>query len=472
MSGRNRVVIRGRGPFWVERRRRRPPFLAVVLLAAALLALTAGPAAAFSDVFVNHPYAAAIDDLSSRGIISGYHDDTFRPGNPVWRQHFAKMIILSLGLDAVPGEVCPFADVEPAYPYPAGYIAAAARLEITKGTGPGAFSPTAEISRAQVVTMVVRAVQGLYPGLLETPLGSYRNTWGTSFSTTHGQNARVAEYNGLLTGLPLASLDPWGKMSRSEVAQMLHNFFVVLEQGPVTPPSPETALVTWVADGDSIEVFYKEAVERVRLIGIDGPEYGEPFAAEATAALSQLVGGKTVELEFDQERRDQYGRLLAYVWIGSTMANAEVLRLGLATVYTVQPNVKHLSVLRAAENEAKAAKRGMWATSGGSPLEIVSIHYDAAGNDNNNLNDEYVVFRVLVSGSLAGHSVEDEAGHHYGFPSRVFQAGQVFKLHTGSGTDTQTDLYWGKTGTAVWNNTGDTVKLLDPQGHVVLSQSY
>lgn len=109
--------------------------------------------------------------------------------------------------------------------------------------------------------------------------------------------------------------------------------------------------------------------------------------------------------------------------------------------------------------------------SSGSPLEIVSAHPDAAGNDNENLNDEYITFRVLVSGNLLGYAVEDESGHRYDFPDRVFSAGQVFALHTGIGVDTQTDLYWGQSA-AVWNNGGDTVYVLDPQDQVVAGYSY
>jgi competence protein ComEC len=109
-----------------------------------------------------------------------------------------------------------------------------------------------------------------------------------------------------------------------------------------------------------------------------------------------------------------------------------------------------------------------------SPLEIVSANYDAPGhNDNSNLNEEYITFTVLVSGNLLGYAIEDEGPHyHYDFPDRVFSAGQVFELHTGSGADSQTDLYWGQSGTAVWNNDGDTIKVLDPQGYVVASYSY
>lgn len=105
------------------------------------------------------------------------------------------------------------------------------------------------------------------------------------------------------------------------------------------------------------------------------------------------------------------------------------------------------------------------------PLQITSIHADAAGNDNDNLNDEYVVCKVLVAGSLVGYFVEDDANHTYYFPDRVFQAGQTFTLRTGSGADDQTHLYWGS-GSAIWNNDGDTVKVLDPEGHVVVSKGY
>lgn len=247
-----------------------------------------------------------------------------------------------------------------------------------------------------------------------------------------------------------------------------------VEDAPAPVPSDPgvTGNVTEVIDGDTVGVTYNGLRESVRLLGIDTSETGEAFSAEATAALSRLVTGKTVRLEFDIVPRDQYDRLLAFVWVGSTTANAEMLRLGLATLYTVPPNVMYVEVLRAAQDEAQAARRGMWGAPAGSPLEIMSLHFNAQGNDNNNLNDEYIVFKALVAGTLAGYAVEDQTGHRYNFPDRVFLRGKTFTLRTGSGTDTKTDLYWNMSVSAVWNNDGDTVKVLDPEGHVVLSRSY
>ncbi len=434
----------------------------------------------FDDVPSTYPYANAIRTLSATGIISGYEDNTFRPSYPVWRQHFAKMIVLALDLPVSERDVCRFSDVETSGPssfYPDNYIAVAASRGITTGYVSGNFGAVDEIKRAQVITMVVRAVDNTLPGLLAAVPSWYTSTWGKSFDPLHGPLAVKAEYNGLLDGLPLGSLGPWGSMSRGEVAQVLSNVLALMDGG--APPQPQeqpSDVVTWVSDGDTIGVRIAGQEKTVRLIGINAPETGQPFAAEAKAALTSLVLGKTVRLEQDVTTIDQYGRLLAYVWVGPTMANAELLRKGLAALCTIPPNVKYTSTFQAALAEAKAAKRGMWATTAASsPVEVVSVHENASGDDNFNLNDEYVTFRVLVSGSLVGYTVKDDtsvADHRYHFPDRVFHAGQVFQLRSGTGVDTQADLYWGPSVTAIWNNNGDTVYVLDPEGHVVESYSY
>jgi hypothetical protein len=105
------------------------------------------------------------------------------------------------------------------------------------------------------------------------------------------------------------------------------------------------------------------------------------------------------------------------------------------------------------------------------PLEILSVDCNPPGDDNANLNGEYITFRVLVSGPLLGYAVEDESGNHYDFPGGTFLVGQTFRLHTGPGTDSETDLYWGSTA-AVWDNGSDTITVLDPGGRVVISHLY
>lgn len=239
------------------------------------------------------------------------------------------------------------------------------------------------------------------------------------------------------------------------------------------PAGTTAARVMEVIDGDTFCALVSgRGEERVRLIGIDAPESGEPFYDEARLELAQLLSHGTPQLETDIEERDQYGRLLAYVWVGELFVNAELLRRGVATLYTIPPNVKHVDQLKAAQDEAQAAARGMWSAPGQSPVKIMRVNYNAPGDDNLNLNEEYVVFEMLISGTLLGYSVQDEAGHRYRFPDLVFRKGDVFKLHSGKGTDTRTDLYWGATGSAIWNNSGDTVKVVDPEGRIVESYSY
>jgi len=78
------------------------------------------------------------------------------------------------------------------------------------------------------------------------------------------------------------------------------------------------------------------------------------------------------------------------------------------------------------------------------------------------LNDEYIVIKNVGSEAvdLTAWELKDEAGHCFTFPSFTLEAGATVTVHTGSGGNTQTDLYWGR-GAAVWNNDHDTAYLYD-----------
>jgi micrococcal nuclease len=124
--------------------------------------------------------------------------------------------------------------------------------------------------------------------------------------------------------------------------------------------------VVRVVDGDSIHVRLGTRVEKVRYIGIDTPEVRhptrgeEPGGREASAMNNALVGGRTVRLEMDVQARDRYGRLLAYVWVGNTMVNAELVRLGYAQVMTVPPNVRHQALFLDLQRQARHRGQGLW----------------------------------------------------------------------------------------------------------------
>ena len=154
----------------------------------------------------------------------------------------------------------------------------------------------------------------------------------------------------------LIALVAWGVSSRS---------------GSSDPPSAggasAAARVTRVVDGDTIVVRLDGQRERVRYIGIDTPESVKPgvpvqcFAKAASHANEQLVAGRTVRLEFDRERRDRYGRLLAYITApDGASVNEALLRGGYARTIVFPPNTRHRSRFAAIEREAQTRGTGLW----------------------------------------------------------------------------------------------------------------
>jgi micrococcal nuclease len=140
------------------------------------------------------------------------------------------------------------------------------------------------------------------------------------------------------------------------------------------PAAPGAARVTRVVDGDTIEVDLAGRAEKVRLLGIDTPETKHPTkpvqcfgkeASERTAAL--LPTGTDVHLERDTEERDDYGRLLAYVYRSSDglFVNLALVQDGFASLLTIRPNTTHLPELTAAETEARTRQLGLWGRCGG-----------------------------------------------------------------------------------------------------------
>jgi micrococcal nuclease len=240
--------------------------------------------------------------------------------------------------------------------------------------------------------------------------------------------------------------------------------------GPTPPTGLETATVAQVVDGDTIELTDGR---RVRYIGINTPERDQPYYKEATEANRQLVAGKTIQLELDTETFDQYGRTLAYVWVGGEMVNLTMLKEGYANAFTVPPNVKYEEQFRQAEREAREAERGLWAGSDVG-LKIVHIEADAPGSDQNNPNGEWI--EITNQGSkpvqMKGYNLKDEANHIYTFGNFKVAPGATFRLYSGQGQNGPTELYWGLVGESVWNNDADTAFLRDDQGALVDVFSY
>jgi micrococcal nuclease len=154
-----------------------------------------------------------------------------------------------------------------------------------------------------------------------------------------------------------------------------------------SPAAVLSGSVVYVVDGDTIHVRVDGAVEKVRYIGVNAPEVANaasphgprghprgpetrhhargfphtPAAGDAARRVNlQLVSGQHVRLELDREKRDSYKRLLAYVWVGDTMVNAEMVKRGYAEVMPIPPDFRHRALLEGLQREAREAGRGLW----------------------------------------------------------------------------------------------------------------
>lgn len=136
-------------------------------------------------------------------------------------------------------------------------------------------------------------------------------------------------------------------------------------------------LVKRAVDGDTLQL---ENGQRVRLIGIDTPEMHESEKLQRDASRSgqdastirklgrrayaftrDLVEGRRVSLEFDVERYDVYGRLLAYVYLkDGTFVNAKIIEEGYASLLTIPPNVRYVELFKELYRQARSERRGLW----------------------------------------------------------------------------------------------------------------
>ncbi|HEX6228668.1 MAG TPA: thermonuclease family protein [Solirubrobacterales bacterium] len=158
----------------------------------------------------------------------------------------------------------------------------------------------------------------------------------------------------LLVGVALLIVRPW------EAAD-----------GEDDAPARAVAVVARVVDGDTFEARIGGEVEDVRLIGVDTPETVKPgtpvqcFGPQASRFAHSLLEGRTVRLVFGEERRDRYGRLLAYAHLdppgrSSRFVNAMLVRRGLARTLTIPPNDRFAPLLRRLELDAARSGRGLW----------------------------------------------------------------------------------------------------------------
>ena len=177
-----------------------------------------------------------------------------------------------------------------------------------------------------------------------------------------------------------ATLSPWNRALRRLPAWVLIAaallWLLVAQYGPgdeldrIDPGEPTRLyFVERVVDGDTLLL---RGGARVRLLGVDTPESVtpdrpvEPLGPEAAEFTRRSVQTRKVRLAFDKERRDRFGRLLAYVYRGDVLLNEELIRAGYSRAQLQYPYSSGMKRrFRLAEEDAKRARRGLWSLSPG-----------------------------------------------------------------------------------------------------------
>ncbi|HEY5890009.1 MAG TPA: lamin tail domain-containing protein [Acidimicrobiia bacterium] len=235
--------------------------------------------------------------------------------------------------------------------------------------------------------------------------------------------------------------------------------------------------MTWIADGDTIQVDTENGVVEVRLLGINTPENDECYGEESLEYLVDNLKGTTVGLQLSGE--DQFGRALASVWQEDELINLTLVSNGHAIALTPEVSDPYSSILLEAEQLAFDSGEGLWSpVACGGVGEVADVRFDIdasqfnpPGPDDDALDDEYIV--IVNDGSeaiqLKGWTLRDESSRNrLAFDGSVTLAsGERLTIASGCSTDPG----WCGT-TPIWNNDGDMALLLDEAGRVVARARY
>lgn len=224
----------------------------------------------------------------------------------------------------------------------------------------------------------------------------------------------------------------------------------------------EIATVTWIYDGDTIEVDLSGSFTDVRLMGINAPDVGECFFDEALAYLIRSLEGRQVDLEVIGD--DQYGRTLAYVWVDGAPVNLDLVERGFAIATTPDGDDRDGAAILEAEEEARSRQRGMWGEmvcGANGLIPDLNLQVDPF--------QEFVTIENLDPApvELERWVLRDESSRHrYTFADgTTLSPGETVRI-------TSSDDGWDPGEPRVWNNDGDMAMVLDEHGRVIAVSRY
>ncbi|MEI6731683.1 MAG: thermonuclease family protein [archaeon] len=210
----------------------------------------------------------------------------------------------------------------------------------------------------------------------------------------------------------------------------------------------ENVTISRVIDGDTIVL---NDSRHVRLLNINTPEKGTPHAVESKSFL-QKYEGKSISM--DVQGTDKYDRTLARLYAPEYL-NLKMVELGLAPKFLV--DASELKLFSKAEETAIANALGIW----------VKSEYSNCLQGKVNQKDELVKIELSCNISTRNFTIKDESRKTYILPDMT----NSFILHTFTGEDNATDLFW-NSNTDIWNNDRDTLYIFDRNGSLISFYSY
>ena len=232
-----------------------------------------------------------------------------------------------------------------------------------------------------------------------------------------------------------------------------------------------------VTDGDTVRFSHLGESHRIRLKGINAPEKGECLATEATEAMRGLM---SEGLRVERQGTDRYGRWLAYLWTPEgRLVQLALVERGLALANDYGDPDAHSGVLTAAQQQAQERGVGMFSAtacgaSTGLDVRIVAMDPNPEGDDLQPGAGESVTLAGPPGARLGGWMVKDlTASNRLPFPegTRLDDEGRL-RVYSSCGASSVGVYFACAKGSAIWNNTGDTAFLLDPNGNLVSSEAW
>lgn len=225
----------------------------------------------------------------------------------------------------------------------------------------------------------------------------------------------------------------------------------------------EISNVKRVIDGDTIVI---ENNTHVRLLGINTPEHGEKYYQEAKDFLNEKILNKTIELEFGKNKKDRYGRVLAYVFLDNKNINLELVKNGFANIYFPSGKDQHYIEFKNAWNNCIKNKINLCEPS----IEECSICIQL--NELNYKTQEVVFYNKCdFNCDLSNWKIKDEGRKNFVFPEFILPPKSELKIIVGNKTSNKKELFWTDED-YVWTKTGDSLFLRDSEGRLVLWRSY